>query len=109
MTRPAPLKIGEDAAGRALVPLHVHPRSRRAGPTGLHGGSLKLHLKNPPTGGRANAEAVQLLAELLGIPRNRVELVRGFRSRDKLVAVAGLSAEEVGKILAARLDEGKNG
>jgi uncharacterized protein (TIGR00251 family) len=105
MTPPAPLEIGEDAAGRALVPLHVHPRSRRPGPAGLHGRALKLHLKSPPLDGRANAEAVGLLAEILGIPRNRIELVRGLTSRDKLAAVSGLSAEEVGKILAARLDE----
>ena len=104
-TRAVPLKVGEDAAGRALVPLHVHPRSRRAGPAGLHGGSLKLHLKSPPLDGRANAEAVQLLAELLGIPRNRVELVRGLASRDKLAAVSGLTAEEVGALLAAHLEE----
>jgi len=55
--------------------------------------------------GRANAEAVELLAGLLGIPRNRVELVRGFTSRDKLAAVAGLTAGEVERLLAAHLEE----
>ncbi len=100
-----PLEIGEDASGRALVPLHVQPRARRPGPAGLHGGVLKLRLKSPPEGGRANAEAVGLLAELLGIPRNRVELVRGFTSRDKLAAVSGLTAEEVERLLTAHLEE----
>ena len=42
---------------------------------------------------------------LLGIPRNGVELVRGFGSRDKLAAVAGLSAEDVERLLAAHLEE----
>ncbi|MCX7020925.1 MAG: DUF167 domain-containing protein [bacterium] len=105
MTRVVPLKIGKDGSGRALVPLHVQPRARRAGPAGLHDGALKLRLKSPPAEGRANAEAAGLLADLLGIPRNRVELVRGFRSRDKLAAVTGLSAEEVERLLTARLEE----
>lgn len=100
-----PLEIGEDASGRALVPLHVQPRARRPGPAGLHGGALKLRLKSPPADGRANAEAVGLLAELLGIPRSRVELVRGFTSRDKLAAVSGLTAEEVERLLTAHLEE----
>lgn len=99
--RVMPLRIGEDSTGRALIPLHVRPRARRAGVAGLHGGSLKLLLKNPPRDGRANAEVVELLARLLGIPRNRVELVRGFRSREKLAAVTGLTVEEAG----ARLDK----
>ena len=100
-----PLEVGEDASGRALVPLHVQPRARRAGPAGLHGGALKLRLKSPPVDGRANAEAVGLLAELLGVPRNRVELVRGFTGRDKLAAVSGLTAGEVERLLAAQLEE----
>jgi uncharacterized protein (TIGR00251 family) len=99
-----PLDVGEDASGRALVPLHVQPRSRRPGPAGLHGGALKLRLKSPPTDGRANAEAVELLAGLLGVPRNRVELVRGFTGRDKLAAVAGLSAEAVVRLLTEHLE-----
>jgi uncharacterized protein (TIGR00251 family) len=96
-----PLDVGEDASGRALVPLHVQPRARRPGPAGLHGGALKLRLKSPPEDGRANAEAVGLL----GIPRNRVELVRGFTGRDKIAAVTGLTAGEVERLLAAHLKE----
>jgi uncharacterized protein (TIGR00251 family) len=100
-----PLKVGEDAAGRALVPLHVRPRARRARIGGLQGGSLKLLVKSPPHGGRANAEVVVLLAELLGIAKGRVVLVRGFKSRDKLAAVEGLTPEEVVSRLAGRVED----
>ncbi len=102
--RVMPLRIGEDSAGRALIPLHVRPRARRAGVAGLHGESLKLLLKNPPLDGRANAEAVGLLAKLLGVTKNRVELVRGFRGREKLAAVTGLTVDEVRARLTKHLE-----
>ena len=53
----------------------------------------------PPVEGRANRELMSFLAERLGISRSSVVIVRGHTSKDKLIEVLGLSAEEV----AARL------
>mgnify|MGYP002391246119 CR=1 FL=1 len=44
----------------------------------------------------------ELLAELLGIDRRRVALVAGFTSKDKVVEVDGLSAEDAERILAGK-------
>lgn len=100
-----PLEIRNDGSGRVLVPLHLHPGARRAGPAGLHGGALKILVKSPPRGGRANAELLELLAGLLGVAKGSVELVRGHKSRDKLAAVSGLSVERVAALLAPHVKE----
>lgn len=75
-----------------LLRLRVQPRSSREGVAGLHAGRLRLKVNTPPVEGRANARVVQLLAELLGVPAGRVELLRGHAGRDKDVLVRGAAA-----------------
>jgi len=69
--------------------VHVQPGARRSGVAGLHGDRLKIRIAAPALDGRANDALVAFIAEQLGIPRARVAVVRGERSRDKLVAVSG--------------------
>jgi len=68
---------------------------------GVEGGALKVRLSAPPVEGAANRALVKLLAKALGVARSRVEIVRGARSRNKLVRVAGLRAEELRARLGA--------
>jgi uncharacterized protein (TIGR00251 family) len=69
--------------------LHVQPGAKRAGVAGLHGERLKLRIAAPALDGRANDALVAFVAEKLGVPKARVAVARGERSRDKLVTVAG--------------------
>ncbi len=49
----------------------------------------------PPEDGRANEALVALVARKLGIPRSNIQIARGHRSRDKVLAIEGLEAERV--------------
>jgi uncharacterized protein YggU (UPF0235/DUF167 family) len=69
---------------------------------GRHGTAWKLRVAAPPEDGRANEQVTALVAEALGVRRADVTLVAGGSSRDKLVEVAGLTAEEVDRRLTAR-------
>ena len=69
--------------------LHVQPGAKRTGAAGLHGEALKLRLAAPPVEGRANEALIAWLAEVLGVPARQVRLVRGGRSREKVVEVSG--------------------
>lgn len=68
---------------------------------GYQGDSLRLRVTAPPEGGKANEAVISLLAEALGLVKSRVRIVRGRRSRDKLVSVASLTPEEVRRRLEA--------
>ena len=48
---------------------------------------LKVSVTTVPEGGKANAAVVKLLSKALGVPKSRLELVRGATSRDKLFRV----------------------
>lgn len=58
-------------------------------------GRLRVSVTAPPERGRANEAVLSLLARILGLPRGRVELVRGAASRDKVVVVRDMAPEEV--------------
>ena len=58
-------------------------------------GALLVRLTAPPAENRANDALRKLLAERLRIPRRRVEIVVGQRSRTKVVRLAGLTAAQV--------------
>lgn len=53
-----------------------------------------------PERGRANDAVVELLAEALSLPRDGVTVVAGASSRDKVVELVGITAEEAERRLA---------
>jgi uncharacterized protein YggU (UPF0235/DUF167 family) len=89
--------IREDES-RLIVPVRVTPRARRNALT-LEGETLRAWLTAPPVDGAANAALLALLAGRLGLPKRAVTLLRGESSREKLVTIESLSAEEFRKRL----------
>lgn len=87
---------------RALLQVVVQPRARRSEIAGWHGGRLRVRLVSPPVGGAANRELVELIAEALGVARSQVSIARGPKSRQKTLAVEGLSSEELATRLPPR-------
>ena len=78
-----------------LIRVHVVLRASRDEVEGLHGGALRVRLRAPPVEGAANAALLALLAQVLGIRQNQVEIVSGWSSRNKVVAAQGLEMAEV--------------
>ena len=85
----------------ADLKLRVQPGAARTGLAGWHGDALRIRVSEPPSRGLANAAVVSLLARHLGIHRRDVTIVRGHVSRDKVVRVRGMDAEELLQRLAS--------
>lgn len=79
----------------AAFPIRVHPRSKRDAITGEIGDALKLALTAPPVEGRANDACIEFFAKLLKVPRSSITIAAGQNSRNKVIRVSGLSAQEV--------------
>ena len=80
----------------ARLRVHVHPGARRESLRGWRGdGSLGLEVPAAPERGLANRAVAALLAEVLGVGRSRVAVVRGLSSRAKVVEVEGLDDTEI--------------
>ena len=93
------LKEVEDAVS---FQVRVRPGSSRDAIGEVREGALKIRLTAPPVEGAANASLVKLLARALRVPRSAVTIVRGQRSKNKTVRVAGVDAEAVRRGLEAK-------
>jgi len=85
----------------ATIHLKVQPRGSRNRVEEFREGVLRVRVVAPPEDGKANAAVIALLSERLGVSRQKLRIVRGAASRDKVVEVEGLEPEE----LLARLVE----
>jgi len=73
----------------------VHPRAKKNAITGEAGDALKLALTAPPVDGKANEACIEFFARLLKVPRSSVTIAAGQSSRNKVIRVAGMTAQRV--------------
>ncbi|MFZ0306981.1 MAG: DUF167 domain-containing protein [Candidatus Sulfotelmatobacter sp.] len=88
------LAIHETPEGVTFA-VKVHPRAKKNAITGELGDALKVSLTAPPIDGKANQACIEFCAKLLKVPRSSVTIASGQSSRQKVIRVIGLSAEEV--------------
>ncbi len=88
------ITVRSDASG-ATFAVKVHPRAKKNAVAGEFGDALKLSLTAPPVEGKANQACVEFVAELLSVPRSSVSIAAGESSRQKVIRVLGLSADQV--------------
>lgn len=83
----------------ARVSVRLRPRGRGDALLGFHEGVLRARVSAPPTDGRANRALCRLIADRVGVAPSRVSVVRGAKSRDKVVEVESVGADELAERL----------
>ena len=101
---PRKFVLHDGQRGSALA-VRVTPRASRNQIVGvLNDGTIKVHLAADPSDDKANALLVDFLAEVLGVPKSRVEIVAGETGRDKLISVLDMDGETVHQRVLAHMD-----
>lgn len=75
--------------------LKTIPNAPRDEIVGWLGSALKVKVHAPALEGRANDALLEFLADRLAVPRRSVTLLRGDKSRHKVVRIDGLSLDAV--------------
>ena len=83
------------------IKIRVQPKSSRNQVDGFQDGALRVRVTAAPTEGQANAAVIALLAKTLGVSKSRLEIIRGYSSRDKVVSVDTLTEQEVQRKIEA--------
>jgi uncharacterized protein (TIGR00251 family) len=83
----------------ASLVIRLQPRAKRNAIVEERDGVLRVSVAAAPVDGRANAALCKLIAKRAGVARGRVSVVRGERSREKLVQVEGVELEELRRAL----------
>jgi len=79
--------------------VRLTPRARRNELAGERNGVLLARVIASPEGGRANDALCRLIAKRAGVGVRSVSVVRGASSRQKVVQVDGISADDLERAL----------
>lgn len=82
------------------IPLRVQSSARHNELVGFREGVLIVRVAAPAIEGRANESLCRLLAKQFRVPTSAVTIVRGHRSRDKLIQIDGLDHRTLLEALA---------
>lgn len=93
-----PSYLKESASGCTLS-VRLQPRSSRNEICGQMGDALKIKVTAPPVDSAANELLVDFLADLLGISKGSVQIIKGQTSRSKIVQIVGLKTDQILKKL----------
>ncbi len=88
-----------DSARGAQFALRVQPRASRTAIAGVIGDAVKLAITAPPVDGKANQAVIEFLSDLFHVSKGSIEIVSGETGRNKLIAIRGVSAEQVRTVL----------
>lgn len=85
----------KESGGGVTFSVQVAPRSSQNQIVGVASNLIKIRLTAAPVDGKANLELIKFLAQVLGVSRAQVEILRGDRSKQKIVRVRGVSIGDV--------------
>ena len=86
-----------------FLSVRVTPAAGRDAVSGWQGDVLRLSVAAPAERGKANEAVIRLLAGALGLPRDRLRIVRGHTARRKVILIEGLDEAQVrARLEAAR-------
>jgi len=96
--------MSEPASAKSfLVRVRAVPNAKKTQIVGVLGNALKIKVQAVPAGGRANAELVSFLAEMLGVTKREISVVSGETSRDKILRIDGISRSDAEILLSVSL------
>ena len=94
-----------DGRKGAALAIRVTPGAKRNEISEIReDGTLKVRLTAPPVEGKANAALIEFLADILDVPRSKIEILAGERQRDKLVSILDIDASTVQEKILKAID-----
>jgi hypothetical protein len=97
------VESNEDGPVAIVLRVRVQPGAGRSSVTGRHGDALALRVAAPPIDGRANAQCLELVADILGVRKSQVELASGEKSRQKRFRITGIDPGKARDAIAQEL------
>jgi len=90
-TRQMPLDWQNTDESHAKIAVQITPSASKNEIIGMQNDVLRIKISAPPVKGKANKELIDYLSHLLGISKDRLEIVKGHTSKNKLISIDGLS------------------
>ncbi len=76
------------------INVRVQPKARRNSVEVTDDSAVRVRVTAPPDRGKANEAVIKLLAARLGVSKSAIRVIRGHKSRNKVVQVEGLDCAD---------------
>ena len=83
--------------------VRVTPNARKNMVVSWTEDEIRLKIKAPAVEGKANAALIEYLSELTDVPRSKIEVKIGEKSRIKLIEIEGPAPDEVRARIRAKV------
>ncbi|NLW31523.1 MAG: DUF167 domain-containing protein [Fibrobacter sp.] len=80
------------------IDIRLKPRSKKDKIT-VKDSVIEITVTAPPVDNKANMHLVRLLAKRLKVSRSSIQIIKGEHSRNKSVAITGISLDQAIKLL----------
>jgi len=70
-----------------IFKVFIQPRASKNIIAGIYGDAIKIRLTAPPVNGAANKMCIKYLANILKVPKSKIEIISGHTSRTKHLLV----------------------
>ncbi len=91
---------------KTLISVRVHAGAPRNEVTACQEGVWHIKVAAPPIKGKANAELLEFLSDILGVSKSSLAVLRGQTNPRKIVRISGLSQDQVFKKLSGSASSG---
>jgi uncharacterized protein len=82
-------------ANQTKISIKVIPNAGKNEVVDFSNGVWRIRVGAPPDKGKANKELISFLSKTLGLRKDNLEILIGEKSHHKVVAVTGLSQDEI--------------
>ncbi len=80
---------------QASIVVQVQPNAGQNKITRFEDGVWHLRIAAPPVKGKANRELLEFLSDILGVGKANITIEKGMTSRRKVIAIGGLTQNQV--------------
>lgn len=75
--------------------IHAKPGAKKEGVTLIDDDCVEIAIHAQAQNNKANFALIEYLSDILDLSKNSIKFETGATSRDKIISVSGLSAEEI--------------
>lgn len=72
---------------KIVFKIYLQPGAKKSEVSGIHDGHIKIKVNSPPIDGKANEALILFLSELLDIPKSKITIASGEKSRIKKISI----------------------
>lgn len=91
----------------ARLRVRVTPGAPHNEVTGYAEGVLRVKIAAPPVKGQANKELIAFLAGILDVRKSQLSILKGETRREKVLAIEGVTPQELGSRLSRLTVQGR--